>query len=93
MSVISPGYSEMMSFIRELEQLTRVTTINRLLFSGNQEIRLLDQTMDDLQFVIEVSTYYLPGLEELQGELPLQDYENPSNKFNPLFPGDVDEGE
>ncbi|GAE28597.1 hypothetical protein JCM9140_4846 [Halalkalibacter wakoensis JCM 9140] len=87
MTVISPSYEEMKSFLEEIESLTRVTTINRLSFSGNQEVRLLDQTVDDLQYVVEVSTYYLPQLQELLDEVPTQSYPRPGNKANPLYYG------
>ncbi|MBP3949649.1 hypothetical protein [Bacillus suaedae] len=87
MTVVSPSYDEMMVFLKEIEKLQRITTVNQLTFSGNQEVRLLDQTVDDLQYTIEVSTYYLPGLSELQEDLPTHDHEDPSNKSNPLYYG------
>ncbi|WP_157796544.1 hypothetical protein [Bacillus sp. FJAT-45037] len=85
LQVVSPTYMEMMEFLKEIEGLKRIVSIDSLRFSGHDEIRTLDQPTDDLQYVVEVSAYYLPTLDGLLDELPRYEHLQPSNKLNPLY--------
>lgn len=87
MSVITPGYDELIQFLERIEQLERITKIDQLSFTGYPEVRLLEQTADDFTFSITISTFYLPELEEFAQYLPQINYPERGKRYNPLHYG------
>ncbi|USK69378.1 LysM peptidoglycan-binding domain-containing protein [Peribacillus asahii] len=85
MTVISPSYKELETFVKEIEQLPRMAKVESLQFAGTQEARELVVEPENLSFQVVVSFYYYPELEELVQQLP--NYEAPpaSDKENPLY--------
>lgn len=87
MSVISPGYEELLDFLERIEQLERVTKIDELSFSGYPEVTMVEQTAEEITFSITISTFYLPELEQFSQFLPKINYPGRSQRFNPLYYG------
>ncbi len=87
MSVISPGYEELLNFLERIEQLERVTKIDELSFSGYPEVTMVEQTAEEITFSIAISTFYLPELEQFSQFLPKINYPGRSQRFNPLYYG------
>lgn len=85
MSVISPGYDELVQFLERIERLQRVTKVDSLSFTGFPEVTLLEQTGDDINFSVSISTFYLPELAEFSEYLPALAYPSEKQKYNPLF--------
>ena len=85
MTVASPSYKELETFVKEIEQLPRMAKVESLQFAGTQEARELVVKPENLSFQVIVSFYYYPELEELVQQLP--NYEAPpaSDKENPLY--------
>jgi len=85
MTVTSPSYKELETFVKEIEQLPRMAKVESLQFAGTQEARELVVEPENLSFQIVVSFYYYPELKELVQQLP--NYEAPpaSDKENPLY--------
>ena len=85
MTVASPSYKELQTFVKEIEQLPRMAKVESLQFAGTQEARELVVEPENLSFQVVVSFYYYPELEELVQQLP--NYEAPpaSDKENPLY--------
>ncbi|MFJ8264562.1 LysM peptidoglycan-binding domain-containing protein [Peribacillus asahii] len=90
MTVASPSYKELETFVKEIEELPRMAKVERLQFAGTQEARELVVEPENLSFQVVVSFYYYPELEELVQQLP--NYEAPpaSDKENPLYEPKVD---
>jgi len=84
LSVTSPGYSELMLFLGELENLKRRVVIESVAFSGGTELTSGDQVNQDISYSITLSAFYMPGLEDLQDQLPELEVPAPSNKTNPF---------
>lgn len=81
MSVESPSYVELETFIKELEELPRITKVESLAFTGVAE----DTTSNVLTYSVVASTYYYPELTDLRNQLPVYQAPDPSNKKNPLY--------
>lgn len=84
MSVRSPDYYHMETFLTTLEELDRMTKIDRLSFSGSSETMEEFSKTNPLQFSVTVSTFFMPSLVELDTELPVIHIPEPSNKSNPF---------
>ncbi|RBW71591.1 pilus assembly protein PilO [Bacillus taeanensis] len=87
LNMASKGYSNLMRFLEEIESLERITKIDSLNFSGNREILSIDEEVDQINYSVQVSTFYIPGLEELLNDLPSVEYPAPADKNNPLYHG------
>lgn len=88
LNVKASSYEEMTEFVRRVENMDRISTIDSLSFTGNDEGKAEPTSVDDkdqLNFTLTVSTFYLFGLEALHGDVPWTEYPSPSNKQNPLF--------
>lgn len=85
MTVESPTYLELESFVKGLEKLERLTKVESLQYTGLQESSRLMNEEDRLTFSLTVATYYYPKLEELKNQLPKYQEPKPANKINPLF--------
>ena len=92
LSVQSPDYYAMEQFINTLETQTRITQIENLAFSGQEEITSVEQEIGPIAFTLSVSTFYLPGLTDLVDQLPVFEILLPSNKQNP-FPLGIEDSE
>ena len=92
LSVQSPDYYAMEQFINTLETQTRITQIENLAFSGQEEITSVEQEIGPIAFTLSVSTFYLPKLTDLVDQLPVFEILLPSNKQNP-FPSGIKDNE
>jgi type IV pilus assembly protein PilO len=92
LSVVSPNYFAMQSFLNTLEGNKRITTIDELSFS--EEI-IEDNTDEESTFVkvtnpgevyydVTLSTYYFPKYKDVVDALPMQEIYNVGQKTNPL---------
>ncbi|KGX88077.1 LysM peptidoglycan-binding domain-containing protein [Pontibacillus marinus] len=77
LEVISPEFPDLLSFLQELNRLSRLVSIDAITFEDQDE-------GERLTHLVTFSAYYYPALENLQDELPQYHYEPPSNKDNPL---------
>lgn len=84
-TVESPTYLELESFVKGLEKLERLTKVERLHYTGLKESSRSMNAADNLTFSLTVATYYYPKLEELKNQLPKYQEPKPANKINPLF--------
>lgn len=80
----SKSYFGLETFLETIENLDRIVTIESISFSGNPEITSLEQANQTLTYQVSLSLYYMPGLGDLQNELPKVDSGEPGNKSNPL---------
>jgi type IV pilus assembly protein PilO len=84
MSVEAESYFEIEKFINKLEELHRIVEVEQISFSGPAELHQYQDASENIQMNIVVSAFYLPGLVELEKELPKLDAPLPSNKKNPF---------
>jgi type IV pilus assembly protein PilO len=87
LSVTSSDYFAVEEFISTLENQTRLTQVENISFSGQQEITSLNQEINPISYSITVSTFFFPGLTDLVDQLPLLEVPAPSNKKNPFPTG------
>ncbi|MFZ3588330.1 hypothetical protein ACOI1C_03430 [Bacillus sp. DJP31] len=85
LSVESPSYFEMKSFLNTIEGLTRIVRVESLSFAGQPELTSLDQTVNTLKYTVIISTFYFPSLEDLKDQLPPLETPSPSQKLNPFI--------
>lgn len=83
-SVEAKSYFEIEEFIIKLEELHRIVEIEQISFSGPAELLQYKDEFENIQLNLVVSAFYLPGLVELETELPKLDAPLPSNKKNPF---------
>ncbi|MHA7137127.1 hypothetical protein ACRTEV_07610 [Rossellomorea arthrocnemi] len=83
-SVEAKSYFEIEEFINKLEVLHRIVEIEQISFSGPAELLQYQDEFENIQLNLVVSAFYLPGLVELEAELPKLDAPLPSNKKNPF---------
>jgi type IV pilus assembly protein PilO len=86
LTVEAPSYFELEAFLRAIEETRRISKIDELRFSGNEEAVSTDSEPETLIYTLTVSTFYYPKLEELKDQLPSLEVPNPSQKINPLVP-------
>jgi type IV pilus assembly protein PilO len=84
LSVEAKSYFEVEKFIEKLEELHRIVEVEQLSFSGPAELLQIQEVTENIQFNLVVSAFYLPGLIELEAELPKLDAPVPANKKNPF---------
>lgn len=87
LSVKSSNYFDMLTFLKTIENLERITKIDSLSFSGGEEVKSVDAKLEGLTYSVVLSTFYYPKLEELKDQLPAFETPPPSNKENPLPAG------
>ncbi|WP_282138766.1 hypothetical protein [Rossellomorea aquimaris] len=83
-SVEAKSYFHIEEFINKLEELHRIVEVEQISFSGPAELQQYEDEIENIQLNIVVSAFYLPGLVELETELPKLDAPLPSNKKNPF---------
>lgn len=86
MVVEAPSYFGLEAFIKEIEEMPRITKIDQLSFTGNKEVQEAEVLITKLVYSITVSTFYYPKLVELKDQLPEYSQPPPANKANPLYP-------
>ncbi|BCB04999.1 hypothetical protein [Bacillus sp. KH172YL63] len=84
LAIEAKSYFEIEKFIQELEELHRIVEVEQISFSGPAEILQYKEDVENIQLNLVVSAFYLPGLVELESELPKLDTPLPSNKKNPF---------
>jgi type IV pilus assembly protein PilO len=84
LSVESQGYGEFEKFIDALEGLKRIVVVEAIDYSAGSEVTSLDQGNKPFSYNLTVSTFYMPGLTDLKGQLPKIEAPNPAKKQNPL---------
>ncbi|MDP4106637.1 MAG: hypothetical protein Q8935_17025 [Bacillota bacterium] len=84
LSIQSQRYQDLEKFINTLEGLKRITVVEAINYTGNKEITSLTQDNKPLDYTLTISAYYLPGLKDLDKQLPKVNYPEPANKDNPL---------
>ncbi|MCZ8536172.1 LysM peptidoglycan-binding domain-containing protein [Paenisporosarcina quisquiliarum] len=94
LSIETPTYSTLESFIAELERLDRILIIDSIQFSSSGEVTTVDQEDEKLQLTLTFSAFYRPDLTELLEEGPKVDTPAPADKVNPLPANNgIDSGE
>ena len=83
LSIVSSDYDELETFINTLESMKRIIVVEAINYTGSKEITSLSDSNAPLTYTLTVSAYYMPGLSDLQKELPKADYPEPANKTNP----------
>jgi type IV pilus assembly protein PilO len=84
LSIQSQRYQDLEKFINTIEGLKRITFVEAINYTGNKEITSLIQDNKPLDYTLTISAYYLPGLTDLDKQLPKVDFPAPANKDNPL---------
>lgn len=84
LSVESQGYEEFEKFINALEGLKRIVVVEEITYSVGNELISIDKGNKPLSYNLTVSTFYMPGLTDLKGQLPKMEAPNPAKKQNPL---------
>jgi type IV pilus assembly protein PilO len=84
LSVESPSYDEFETFISTLESLKRIVVVDSISYNGNQEITSLAEDSQPFDYNLTLSAFYMPGLTDLQAQLPKIVVPAPANKENPL---------
>lgn len=93
MSVVSKDYEGLLKFLRTIEEFKRVTVIEAITFSGQDELTIAsaETTPEQLKYEVTIAAYYLPELTEYLKDLPRGDFPAPNGKENPLIHGDKDD--
>ncbi|MEH7106630.1 hypothetical protein [Neobacillus sp. LXY-1] len=84
LTVESPTYEDFEKFIDALESLNRIIVVESISYTGGQEITSLSQQNQPLAYSLTFSAFYMPGLNDLQAQLPKIDAPAPAGKENPL---------
>lgn len=84
LSVASPSYRDLMSFLQTLEALNRRVVIENVSFSGGSELTSIQQEKQEFTYSLTLSAFYMPELGDLEGQLPELKAPSPSNKRNPF---------
>lgn len=84
LSVESPSYEEFEKFIETLESLKRTVVIESIDYAGGTEITTLEQDNQPFTYILTASAFYMPGLTDLEAEVPKIDAPESANKDNPL---------
>lgn len=87
MSVVSKDYESLLTFLSTIEEFKRVTVIEAITFSGQDELAIasVETTPDQLKYEVTIAAYYLPELTEYLKDLPRGDFPAPNGKENPLL--------
>jgi type IV pilus assembly protein PilO len=93
MSVVSKDYDGLLKFLRTIEDFKRVTVIEAIIFSGQDELAITsaEGTLSQLKYEVTIAAYYLPELTQYLKDLPRVEFPAPNGKENPLIDGDKEE--
>lgn len=84
LSIETPTYATLETFINEIEQLDRIFVVESIAFSSNGEVTTAEKEQTNLQLTLTFSAFYRPDLIELLEEGPKVDTPPPADKVNPL---------
>lgn len=84
LSIETPTYETLETFIDELEKLDRILIVDSIQFSSMGEVTTEEQEDEQLQLTLTFSAFYRPDLIELLDEGPKVDTPAPADKVNPL---------
>lgn len=84
MTVESPSYFELETFLKTLEDSQRITVVESVDFTANDEIIETEQIDKPLSYQVTVSAFYMPTLTDLMDQLPKMESPEPANKKNPF---------
>lgn len=84
LNVESPSYFEFEEFLRILEDSERITVVESIDFSANEEIIEMEQESTPLSYEVILSAFYMPTLTDLIEHLPKIATPEPANKKNPF---------
>ncbi len=85
LSVASQNFTDLMSFLSEVMDSSRIVSIESVSFNDD---RIIEGDLTYFFYFVTLSAYYYPGLDELEDELPEYHYNIESNKQNPFPYGD-----
>ncbi|MBA2173447.1 hypothetical protein H0266_00890 [Halobacillus locisalis] len=85
LSVASQNFTDLMSFLSEVMDSSRIVSIESVSFNDD---RIIEGELTYFFYFVTLSAYYYPGLDELEDELPEYHYNTESNKQNPFPYGD-----
>ncbi len=92
MDIESPTYFELETFIRTLETSSRITVVEAIDFTANEEIIETEQVDKPLSYQVTLAAFYMPTLTDLLDELPKMESPEPAKKKNPFSNfGDFDQ--
>lgn len=85
LNVESPNYPDFEIFINTLENLKRIVTVEAINYTGPSEDTGLNQEKQQpFIFNLTVSAFYMPGLTDLEKDVPKITVPKPGNKTSPL---------
>ncbi|MDP4170997.1 MAG: pilus assembly protein PilO [Bacillota bacterium] len=84
LSVESAGYEDFEKFVETIENSQRIFVVESIDYSGANEITSLDGQITPFTYNLTVSAFYMPGLKDLQKEIPKLETPDPANKQTPL---------
>ena len=87
----SPSYNELVVFLESILSMQRISNVDSLTFSGNEEITSIEQEVGELDYQLVVSTFYYPSLTDLQDDIPVMETPKPSGKDDPFSVDDESE--
>ncbi|TGB04165.1 hypothetical protein [Halobacillus salinus] len=85
LSVASQDFTDLMTFLNEVTNSSRVVTIDSVSFNDD---RIIEGELTYFYYFVTLSAYYYPGLFELEDEMPEYHYDGQSDKQNPFPYGD-----
>ncbi len=92
-SILSPDYEGIASFIEEVERLERITVTDSVAFSGPPEKTEEADEDEQVQLEVTFSSFFRPDLETLKGEVPRVPAPSASLKDDPFpFDDDTEQG-
>jgi type IV pilus assembly protein PilO len=80
----SPGYEEFEKFIDALEKLKRIIVVESIEYDVENEQDLLVDMDSPFSYELTITAFYMPGLTDLENQMPEIDAPNPAEKQNPL---------
>lgn len=84
LQVESPTYEDFEKFIDSIESLKRIVVVEIINYTGSPEVTSLEQEVPPFSYSLTVSAFYMPGLTDLEAQLPKMDAPAAANKENPL---------
>ncbi|WP_062198921.1 hypothetical protein [Massilibacterium senegalense] len=87
LEISADNYYEIEKFMNTVQELERVSFVNKVNFKGKEEVLELKEEAEKekLQAKLTVTTYYAPDLKSLKENGPAIEFPEPSNKTTPLY--------
>ncbi|RWZ59936.1 hypothetical protein EQV77_01155 [Halobacillus fulvus] len=87
MSVLSPSFTELLQFLKEIDHSQRIVNIDSVSFNDE---RIIEGENGYFFYLVTLTAYYFPGLEALDDERQGVHFEERSDKQSPFPYGDGD---